>query len=131
VVLIILGVGIHITTYVTIPWIKWDLSRDEISVVREFKITMSDHRFNLPQRPLVIKKGDMVQFDVTSTDLMYGFGLFRKDGTMVFQMQVNPLSRNDIVWKFDKTASYTIRSTEYSRPKGASMQVKNGVIIIE
>ena len=51
-------------------------------------------------------------------DLTYGFGLFRPDNSMVFQMQVVPGHRNDILWQFDRPGVYTIRSTEYSGPAG-------------
>ncbi len=40
---------------------------------------------------------------------------------MIFQMQVVPGHRNDILWQFDYPGVYTIRSTEYSGPKGAQM----------
>jgi cytochrome c oxidase subunit 2 len=46
---------------------------------------------------------------------------------MVFQMQVVPGHRNDILWHFNKPGLYTIRSTEYSGPKGAFM-IKKDVV---
>ncbi len=48
---------------------------------------------------------------------------------MLFQMQVVPESRNDIVWKFDKKGNYTIRSTEYAGPRGGNLFVKNAVLV--
>jgi cytochrome c oxidase subunit 2 len=69
-------------------------------------------------------------FNVRSKDLTYGFGLFRSDNTMVFQMQVIPGHLNDILWKFDKPGIYTIRSTEYSGPKGAQMILKDVVEVV-
>ena len=59
-------------------------------------------------------------FTVTSSDLTYGFGLFRPDNSMLFQMQVVPGHRNDILWQFDKPGVYTIRSTEYSGPRAST-----------
>jgi cytochrome c oxidase subunit 2 len=75
--------------------------------------------------------GDLVLFDVKSNDLTYGFGLFRKDNSMLFQMQVVPGHRNDILWRFEKPGVYTIRSTEYSGPKGAEMVVADAVEVVE
>jgi len=49
---------------------------------------------------------------------------------MVFQMQVVPGHRNDILWKFDKPGIYSIRSTEYSGPKGVSMIIKDAVEVL-
>ncbi|MDR2148514.1 MAG: hypothetical protein LBE91_18890, partial [Tannerella sp.] len=74
-------------------------------------------------------KGDLVLFDVTSDDLTYGFGLFRQDNSMVFQMQVLPGHKNDILWKFDKPETLSIRSTEYSGWKGYNMYLKDVVTV--
>ena len=49
---------------------------------------------------------------------------------MVFQMQVVPGHRNDILWKFMKPGNYTIRSTEYSGPKGVAMVIENAVVVL-
>ena len=46
---------------------------------------------------------------------------------MLFQMQVVPGHRNDVLWHFDHPGVYTIRSTEYSGPKGVVMIVKDAV----
>jgi len=125
--LVFAGVGIHVLTFNTIPWVKWDLTRDEIKVDREYDIEVADYRFSLPGEKLVIKAGEMIRFNLESHDYTYGFGLFRVDGTMVFQMQVVPGRVNDIVWKFDKKDVYTIRSTEYSGPKGSSIVIADAV----
>ena len=66
---------------------------------------------------------------MTSADLTYGFGLFRADHSMLFQMQVVPGHTNDILWQFDKPGVYTIRSTEYSGPAGLDMTVKDAVVV--
>ena len=50
---------------------------------------------------------------------------------MLFQMQVVPGHRNDILWKFVKPGLYTIRSTEYSGPKGVAMIEENVVEVVE
>ena len=49
---------------------------------------------------------------------------------MVLQMQVVPGHRNDILWKFLEPGVFTIRSTEYSGPKGIAMIVKDAVKIV-
>ena len=127
--LIFTGVGIHILTFKKLPWVKWEMNRDRMVAEKKFDITVGDYRFRLPEERLVIKKGQTVRFSLESKDYTYGFGLFREDGTLVFQMQVVPGHKNDIVWKFDKAATYTIRSTEYSGPKGGNLMVKNAVIV--
>lgn len=119
--LAVCGVSLHIVTYNTIPWVEMDLKRASIAPDRTFDITVADHRFTLPSSKLRALCGEKVLFAVTSRDLTYGFGLFRKDHSMVFQMQVLPGHRNDILWVFDRPGTYTIRSTEYSGPAGARM----------
>jgi cytochrome c oxidase subunit II len=119
--LVVCGVSLHIVTYNTIPWAALDLDRASILPDRTFAIGVAQHRFTLPEPKLRARCGEKVLFDVTSSDLTYGFGLFRQDHSMVFQMQVMPGHRNDILWVFDRPGVYTIRSTEYSGPAGVGM----------
>jgi len=128
--LTVLGVSLHIVTYNTIPWAKIDLNRSDYKPDKSFNITVGDHKFILPAEKMVVNVNDKVLFDVTSEDLTYGFGLFREDNSMLFQMQVVPGHRNDVIWHFDRPGVYTIRSTEYSGPKGAAMIVKDAVQVV-
>lgn len=130
VLLIVLGVSLHIVTYNTIPWASMDLNRKEIKADKVFEISVENHQFKLPAEKLLIRVNEKAMFNVTSKDLTYGFGLFRKDNSMVFQMQVLPGHLNDILWQFDKPGVYSIRSTEYSGPKGAQMILKDVVEVV-
>ncbi len=125
--LIVIGVSLHIITYNTIPWVEMDIKRADLTPDKTFNIVVENHKFQLPAEKLSINCNDKVLFDVSSKDLTYGFGVFRQDNSMVFQMQVIPGHRNDILWKFEKPGIYTIRSTEYSGPKGIDM-IKKDVI---
>jgi cytochrome c oxidase subunit 2 len=128
--LIVLGVSLHIITYNTIPWAPIDMNRAEIKADKVFDIVAEKHHFILPAEKLMIKCHEKALFKVTSNDLTYGFGLFRKDNSMVFQMQVVPGHMNDILWQFDKPGIYTIRSTEYSGPEGVNMLVNDAVVVM-
>ncbi|MFN8111097.1 MAG: cytochrome c oxidase subunit II [Thermoleophilia bacterium] len=128
--LIVSGVSLHIVTYNTIPWVHQDVNNKLSDADRSFAIVAQDHRFTLPASVLQINCNELVHFDVRSKDLTYGFGLFRKDNSMVFQMQVVPGHRNDLLWKFKKNGVYSIRSTEYSGPEGARMGVKDAVQVV-
>ncbi|MCB9013034.1 MAG: cytochrome C oxidase subunit II [Bacteroidales bacterium] len=128
--LTILGVSLHLVTFNTIPWAEMDLNRSDYKPDKTFVITVKDHQFNLPSEKLIINVNDKVLFDVQSEDLTYGFGLFRSDNSMMFQMQVVPGHRNDLLWQFDREGVYTIRSTEYSGPKGVFMIEKDVVEVI-
>jgi cytochrome c oxidase subunit 2 len=125
--LTLIGVSLHIITYNTIPWAPVDLHRGDYKPDKVFEIKVENHAFILPAEKMVINCHDLVLFDVKSNDLTYGFGLFRSDNSMVFQMQVVPGHKNDILWKFDKQGIYTIRSTEYAGPKGVAMIVRDAV----
>jgi cytochrome c oxidase subunit 2 len=126
--LVILGVSLHLFTYNTIPWVKDDLHGSK-NFVAAYDISVGDHKFawgeGNPQ--LQVPCGKLVKFSVTSTDLTYGFGLFRSDNSMVMQMQVVPGHANDLVWTFEKDGVYSIRSTEYSGPLGYQMVEKDAV----
>ena len=126
--LVILGMSLHVVTYNTIPWVPTDVHAHSIETDKEFNITVADHVFNLPAERMMIDCNDMVEFNVTSSDLTYGFGLFRQDNSMVFQMQVVPQrDDNSILWEFAENDVYTIRSTEYSGPAGYQMIVEDAV----
>ena len=127
--LVVLGVSLHFATYYTIPWKPIDMHRADIAPDKVFDIGVANHRFEMPAERLQVACNDKVLFNVTSRDLTYGFGLFRPDHSMLFQMQVVPGHRNDILWQFDKPGVYTIRSTEYSGPAGVNMVVKDAVVV--
>ncbi len=129
--LVVLGVSLHIVTYNTIPWVSMDLDRKNIQADQVFDIVMEDHTFILPEKEFQIQCGQKVLFNVTSNDLTYGFGLFRQDHSMLFQMQVVPGHVNDILWEFKVDGIYTIRSTEYSGPAGHQMILKDVLEITE
>jgi cytochrome c oxidase subunit 2 len=121
------GVGHHIFTYNVVPWVAEDITRHDATPDKTFEISIKDHTFTLPEEKMVIDCHESVMFNVTSADLVYGFGLFRKDYTMVTQMQVNPGSRNDILWTFHHNGVFDLMSTEYSGPKGNDMFIKDAV----
>ena len=126
-VLVVTGVSLHLVTANTIPWVEVDLDRSAYTPDKTFEITVADHQFTLPADRLEIDCNDLVLFSVESGDLTYGFGLFRQDNSMLFQMQVVPGHPNEVLWEFAENGVYTIRSTEYSGPAGHQMIVKDVV----
>ena len=84
------GVGHHIFTYNSIPWVSQDITRHTITPDATYKFEVGKQKWiNMPKH-IVVECGQTIEFDVRSRDLVYGFGLFRQDGSMVMQMQVNP-----------------------------------------
>jgi cytochrome c oxidase subunit 2 len=106
-----------LTTYNTIPWVKDDLA-GTANVAGTYEITIGNHEWQLPDGQLQVPCNQLVKFSVTTTDLTYGFGIFRADHSMVAQMQVVPGHKNDLLWTFTRNGIYDIRSTEYSGPAG-------------
>ena len=133
--LVIAGVGHHIFTYNAIPWVEEDIKRHHIEPDKVFKIEVKRHKWKLPEE-MRINMNEKVVFDAISHDLTYGFGLFRKDGSMVFQMQVFPKHKNTLLWTFKECGEFDIRSTEYAGPAQYDpktgkdlMFVESGVIV--
>jgi len=117
------GVGHHIFTYNAIPWVSQDIMREHITPDASYNFEIKDHKWVGLPKQIVVQCGQTIKFDVQSRDLVYGFGLFRKDGSMVMQMQVNPgtdangiLDSNDILWTFNHNGVFDLTSTEYSGP---------------
>lgn len=112
-----------------IPWQRWLLwSRPDPE--QQVRVEMAGYRVGLPPGGIEVAAGRYVEFVVTSGDVTYGFGVFRADGTMVFQMQVVPGYENRIVWKFDAPGSYDVRSTEYSGPRHPEMHVPGAIRVV-
>ncbi len=112
-----------------VPWQKWLLWSNQPPDER-IEIEFEDYEIRLPTEGIEVKAGDLVEFVATSADVTYGFGVFRKDGTMVFQMQVVPGHENRITWKFDEPGLYDVRSTEYSGPRSPEMFIADGIQVV-
>jgi cytochrome c oxidase subunit 2 len=110
-----------------VPSAKMAIWKDS-TPVKTVLITIEDYEFYLPEKPIKVKVGEPVEFLVRSSDVTYGFGVFREDGSLVFQMQVLPNYDNRITWIFDEPGLYTIRSTEYSGPRHSEMVVYDAIV---
>ncbi len=113
-----------------VPWQKW-LTWSPPEPDKHISVEMENYNIHLPSQVVELKANEFVEFSATSKDVTYGFGVFRADGTMVFQMQVLPGYTNRMVWKFDKPGSYDVRSTEYSGPRHSEMFLKNAIRVSE
>ena len=100
-------------------WLLWGSPTPDQTVQIEF----GDYEIHLPPEGIEVRVGEYVEFVATSTDVTYGLGVFRQDGTMVFQEQVPPGRENRIIWKFAEAGTYDVRSSEYSGPRHSEMYV--------
>lgn len=127
IILISVIVLAHIVTLSNlVPWQEWRLWSKPVPA-KTYEIEVSDYKFKFPENPMAFGKGQFVEFILTSMDVTYGFGVFRKDGTLVFQLQVLPGYKNRFIWNFTEPGYYDIRSTEYSGPKHSDMLVRDAI----
>jgi cytochrome c oxidase subunit 2 len=113
-----------------VPWQQW-LFWNDPEPAKSFVIAYADYEIELPAGGIEVSVGEYVEFVAVSADVTYGFGVFRPDNRMVFQMQVLPGRENRIVWKFDEAGSYDVRSTEYSGPRHSEMYHADAISVTQ
>jgi cytochrome c oxidase subunit 2 len=127
-VLIAVFIIVNVLTFSSlVPWQAWMLW-DKHTPDRTVTIHYEDYQIQM-DTPLEIVAGEYIDFHASSADVTYGFGVFRQDNSMVFQMQVVPGEDNHIIWKFDEAGWYDVRSTEYSGPGHSDMFLKNAILV--
>lgn len=107
-------------------WLLWSRPTPDQTVAVEF----ADSTIHLPPHGVVVAAGRYIEFVATSRDVTYGLGVFRSDGTLVFQMQVVPGYENRIIWKFDRPGVYDVRSTEYSGLRHPEMVIRHAIHVM-
>lgn len=129
-VLVAVAVAFNVITLSPlVPWQRW-MVWSSPEPVQEFRISVDNYTFHLPPGGIHVPLNQPVRFVATSADVTYGFGVFRKDGGMVFQMQIVPGYQNSIVWIFDTAGTYDVRSTEYSGPLHPTMFVPDAIEVV-
>jgi len=113
-----------------VPWQKW-LLWDKATPDQTVRVEFGDYEIRLPAEGIEVQAGQYVEFIATSTDVTYGLGVFRQDGSLVFQMQAPPGRENRFVWKFDEAGLYDVRSTEYSGPRHSEMYVPDAIRVTQ
>jgi cytochrome c oxidase subunit 2 len=127
-VLIVIFVIVNVITLSSlIPWQTWQIWQKPVPA-STVEVAYADNVISM-ETPVEVKVGEYVAFSATSSDVTYGFGVFRKDNSMVFQMQVLPGRENTMTWKFDEPGTYDVRSTEYSGPKHSDMVVRDAIVV--
>ncbi len=129
---VLIGVAVAfnaLTLSPLVPWQRW-LLHSRPTPDRQVAIEIENYQFKFPPQGIVVKAGEYVEFVASSRDVTYGFGVFRPDGTMVFQMQVLPGYQNRMLWRFDAPGMYDVRSTEYSGPRHSAMFVAGAVRVV-
>jgi cytochrome c oxidase subunit 2 len=108
-----------------VPWQKWTLwehpSPDQV-----VQVDFGNYEIHMDS-PVEVNAGEYIEFRASSSDVTYGLGVFRKDMSMVFQMQVVPGENNRILWMFDESGWFDVRSTEYSGPRHSEMFLPDAI----
>ncbi|MFN8223096.1 MAG: hypothetical protein U0R50_07550 [Gaiellales bacterium] len=63
--------------------------------------------------PPTVKAGIPVEFQIGSSDVNHGFGVYDPDGTFLTQVQVIPGELQKLVWTFKKPGTYKILCLEF------------------
>jgi cytochrome c oxidase subunit 2 len=113
-----------------VPWQTW-LFWSEPTPDQRVAVEFEDYEIRIPAEGIELKVDEYVEFVATSKDVTYGFGVFRPEGSMVFQMQVLPGRENRIVWMFDAAGTYDVRSTEYSGPRHSEMHIPDAIRVTQ
>ncbi len=117
-----------ITLSPLVPWQSW-MVWNQPALDREVRAEFADYVVTLSPEAQAIRVGEYVQFVATSSDVTYGFGIFRQDGRMILQMQVLPGHQNRILWRFDEPGVYDVRSTEYSGPRHPETFLDDAIVV--
>ena len=129
--LIIVFVVVNTITFSSlVPWQEWILWKD-VSADRTVEVGFGDYEIEIEGGDVEVSVGEYIEFVAVSSDVTYGLGVFRKDNSMIFQMQVLPGRENSIIWRFDEPGVYDIRSTEYSGPRHSEMYYPDVIVVRE
>lgn len=70
-------------------------------------------RSDAPAGALVLPVGEVIEFDVTATDVNHGFGIYDDEGHIIGQTQAMPHYVNHLRMVFDKPGRYHVVCLEY------------------
>jgi cytochrome c oxidase subunit 2 len=77
---------------------------------RHFSVVAQQYHFQVPAE---VPVNTHIIFDVTSTDVNHGFGIYDPHGTLLGQVQAMPNYVNHLPFYFRRIGRYTIRCLEY------------------
>ena len=76
-------------------------------------VAVTGYQFNWTVDPAVVPAGSEVVFDVTSSDVNHGLGIYDPDGVLIGNVQAMPEYHNKLELKLDKPGKYTLSCLEY------------------
>jgi cytochrome c oxidase subunit II len=105
---VLVALGIVVTVATLRPW-PYDASASEDAIV----VTATGGQWSWEIAPQEVPAGRPIVFKVTSNDVNHGFGVYDRDGTMLFQTQAMPGYVNQVRYTFTKAGKYRVLCMEY------------------
>jgi len=120
---LLLGGALFILASFTIPKSPYYMFKEEspskvvFAAARQFYWTLSykaiDPKSPYTAEAIELKKGELVEFRVTSFDVNHGFAVYDENNTLVAQTQAMPGYVNRLRWKFEKPGVYKVLCLEF------------------
>ncbi len=77
------------------------------------RVKVSGYQFNWTVSPDSVPAGTLVDFDVTSSDVNHGLGLYDPGGVLIGNVQAMPEYHNQLSLRLDEPGTYTFSCLEY------------------
>jgi cytochrome c oxidase subunit II len=106
--LIILGIGVAYATLKTFPIPKQQGPLHPAQIVQ-----VVGHQWSWQIAPDTIPAGVPIEFDVTSTDVNHGFGIYNAHDRLLTQTQAMPGYTNRLIYTFARPGTYKVLCLEY------------------
>ncbi len=87
----------------------------------QLKVTVIASQYNWNISQYTLPSAVLIEFDVTSTDVNHGLGIFTPDMVLYAQVQAMPGYVNKLLVVFDKPGRYIIHCLEYCGPDHSAM----------
>ncbi len=87
----------------------------------QLKVTVIASQYNWNFSQYTLPSAVLIEFDVTSTDVNHGLGIFSPDMVLYAQVQAMPGYVNKLLVVFDKPGRYLIHCLEYCGPDHSVM----------
>lgn len=77
------------------------------------RVKVTAYQFNWSVSPEKVRAGTLVDFEVTSSDVNHGLGLYDPDGVLIGNVQAMPDFENVMSLRLDKPGTYVFGCLEY------------------
>ncbi|MCL4543310.1 MAG: cytochrome C oxidase subunit II [Chloroflexi bacterium] len=107
-ILLLLVIGALAVSFASLPY-PWVVAAAQGSAL-PVKVIAHQFSFSMPAR---LPANRLIEFEVTSTDVNHGFGIYDAQGQLLGQVQAMPSYVNRLYFTFPHPGTYVIRCLEY------------------